>query len=133
MPPPVTRKDLEELYAALWWQQQRNTSKIMAKLSTLAASLSSIDDQLDKVKTEITEATATLQKTITDLQATIDAGGDPEIPTDAQAALDRLTGAAQALDDLTPDVPAPTPAPPDGAPTPAAEQTLGARRKAAKA
>lgn len=120
--PPVTRQDLEELFVALWWQQHRNHQKVMAKLSTLSASLNAIDDQLDKVKTEVTEATATLQKAIDDLKAQIEAGKDPEIPTDAQAALDRLTGAVQTLDDLTPDVPAEPPAEPT---------TLGARRAAA--
>jgi hypothetical protein len=110
-PHPVTKKDLEELYLLLWWAQRENTKKIMAKLSTLSATLSNIDDQLEKAKNEITGAVATLQKNIDDLKAQIEAGSDPEIPEEAQAALDKLTGVAQALDDLNVDNPGPVTTP----------------------
>jgi ABC-type transporter Mla subunit MlaD len=129
-PCPVTRKDLEELFISLYWVQRSNTQKIMAKLSELSAKLTSIDDQLDKAQTEITGAVATLQQTIDDLKAQIEAGSDPVIPDEAQAALDRLTAVAQALDDLNPDaVPNPGPVTPPSPTNPPEGTTLRPKSK----
>lgn len=120
-PHPVTKQDLEELFLALWWEQRKQTRKIMAKLSTLAGQLGAITTKLDgvgdtltKSETEITQAVAVLQKTIEDLQKQVGDGADPEIPADAQAALDKLTEVgdrlsttAEELDNLNPDVETP--------------------------
>ena len=61
----------------------------MAKLSTLAQTLTNVGTQLDKVKTEVEALKASLE--------------DVEIPAEAQAALDKLAAIAQALDELNPD------------------------------
>lgn len=73
-------------------EQQEN---IMAKLKELAGKLGVIGDTLDKVKTEV--------------QALKDSLTDVELPPEAEAALDRLAKAADALDALNPD-----PEPPAG-------------------
>ena len=64
---------------------------IMAKLSTLAGTLATIETTLTKVKAEIEALKASL--------------GDVELPAEAQASLDRLTALSTALDDLNPDAP----------------------------
>lgn len=108
----------------------------MAKLAALAAVLGNVGDTLDKVKTEVTESTATLQKTIDDLKAQLAAGTDPstiDIPDDAQAALDRLTAVADSLDEINPDDPSTPPDTGDGGdttpPVDTPPQTIGARLK----
>lgn len=68
---------------------ENSERKIMAKLNTLGATLSAIADEVDKIGKEV----ATLQASL----------GDAEIPPAAQAALDRLTAAVKAVDDLNPD------------------------------
>lgn len=73
--------------------------QIMAKLSTLQATLDALGTQLEK-------ATSEIQAEIKNLQ---DQLGDVEIPAGAQTSLDKLSSLAQALDDLNPDVPPPTP------------------------
>lgn len=132
-PHPATKEDLEELFISVWLMQRENTKKIMAKLSTLAATLAAVNTKLDgvgatltKAEGEITSSVATLQKTIEDLQKQIGDGADPEIPAEAQEALDKLTAVAEslateagALDDLNPDVEAPPPE--DGGTTPPIE------------
>lgn len=59
------------------------------KLSQLNATLTEVGDKLDKVAAEV--------------QALKDALADVDLPAEAQASLDRLVAAAQALDDLNPD------------------------------
>lgn len=81
--------------AAVWITNKQQQENIMAKLSELAGILTAANDKLDKVKTEV-EA---LQASLTDV----------ELPAAAQAALDRLVGTAQRLDDLNPDAANPTP------------------------
>ena len=66
----------------------------MSKLSELKALLAAIDEKLDKARIEITTKIDELQNALVDV----------EIPADAQAALDELATAAQALDDVVPDV-----------------------------
>jgi uncharacterized protein YoxC len=65
---------------------------IMAKLNTLADTLTGIEATLNKVKTEV-EA----------LKASLD---NVDIPANAQESLDRLTALSKALDDLNQDAPA---------------------------
>ena len=71
----------------------------MAKLSELEGKLTALADQFAK---GIDEVVAEI-KTLTDALANVD------IPTGAQASLDRLTTLAQKLDDLNPDQPPPPP------------------------
>jgi hypothetical protein len=77
-------------------------TRIMARISDLAAIANGIGDQLEKAKAEIEAAIAALKN------------ADPDISPEGQAALERLVTVAQAFDDLNPDVtpePTPTPAP----------------------
>jgi len=67
--------------------------QIMARLDDLEALVTKIDDQLEKAAAEIV-------KTINDLKTQL---GNVEIPSGAQAALDRLSTLAQGLDDIVPD------------------------------
>jgi DNA repair ATPase RecN len=75
---------------------QQTEQKIMAKLTELNGILQALGDKLDKATAEIIAAIDALKKALSDV----------ELPADAQASLDRLTAAAQVLDDLNPDVPA---------------------------
>lgn len=59
------------------------------KLSELNAALEAVNTQLEKVKTEV--------QTLKDSLSNVD------LPADAQASLDRLTGLAKAIDDINPD------------------------------
>jgi hypothetical protein len=70
------------------------------KVGDLATAINKIDDQLDKAQVEITGQIQALKDSLTNV----------ELPAEATAALDRLTAAAQKLDDITPDAPAPAPA-----------------------
>jgi len=70
---------------------ERHTDIMATKLSELAGVLTGIDDTLDKAKTEIVNIIAELRKT------------DPDISPEGQAALDRLSTLAKALDDVVPD------------------------------
>lgn len=152
-PCPVTKQDLEELYLTLWWAQRENTKKIMAKLSTLAATLAAVNTKLDdvgatltKAEGEITSSVSVLQKTIEDLQKQI-GDADPEIPADAQQALDKLTAVAESLateattlDDLNPDAETPPsdggdnpgPVTPPSPTNPASEQSFRPKSKLKK-
>lgn len=72
---------------------------IMATQAQLAADLQALKDQLDKAKGEIVAKVQALE------DALANAGGTtPEV----DAALLALKGAAQSMDDLNPDAPAPT-------------------------
>lgn len=79
------------LLLAVLIRQQQTKGAIMAKVSSLASTLNAIGDRLDKVKQEV--------------QALKDSLSDVDIPAEAQAALDRLSAAAEALDALNPDAP----------------------------
>jgi hypothetical protein len=63
--------------------------KIMAKVSELASQFTTLADKVDKVKTEVENLIASLK--------------DVEIPSEAQAALDRLSASITTVDDLNPD------------------------------
>ncbi len=78
---------------------KRDIEKLMAKLNELEAKLTAIDDQLEKATKEI----------LGEIQSLKDQLGNVDIPPGAQASLDKLTALAQALDDINPDVPPPTP------------------------
>lgn len=67
--------------------------KLMAKVSELGGILNAVSDNVDKIRTEV--------------QALKDSIGnsDVELPPEAQSALDRLTAAVQAIDDINPDQP----------------------------
>ncbi len=71
----------------------------MATQAELAAKLTSIGDELDKAKAEIVAAIQALKDALASAGATT-----PEV----DAAVVRLEGSAQALDDLNPDA-TPTP------------------------
>ncbi len=73
---------------AVWWIET-NTKQIMAKISSLAATVSALAEQQEKVVTEI--------------KALKDSLSDVEIPAEAQAALDRLSAAIKSADDENPD------------------------------
>lgn len=73
----------------------------MTQVNELAAKLEQVNVQLGKAKEEIINQVNALQ----------DALANVELPADAEAALNNLMGAAQALDDLNPDEPAPEPVP----------------------
>ena len=73
----------------------------MTQVNELAAKLEQVNVQLGKAKEEIINQVNALQ----------DALANVELPADAEAALNNLMGAAQALDDLNPDAPAPEPVP----------------------
>ena len=75
---PATKQQLDE-----------TENRLMAKLSTLAATLTAIADGVDKVKVEV--------------QALKDSLGDVDLPAEAEAALERLTVAVKAVDDINPD------------------------------
>jgi chromosome segregation ATPase len=90
-----------------WWDRftpatKADIEKILMKQADLQASLDALTAQLDKATEEIT----TEIKTLTDALANVD------LPQGAVDSLDRLKAKVQALDDLNPDAPAPTPAPP---------------------
>lgn len=71
----------------------------MTQVNELAAKLEQVNVQLGKAKEEIINQVNALQ----------DALANVELPADAEAALNNLMGAAQALDDLNPDAPGPEP------------------------
>lgn len=73
--------------------------KIMTSVAELAATLASVDTQLDK-------ATAEILKSIQDLRIEL---ANVTIPPAAEAALALLQTKVQALDDITPDEPIPAP------------------------
>lgn len=81
----------------------KDVQKIMATQSEEAAKLQAIGDQLDKATAEIVAA-------VQQLKDALAAAGNttPEVDT----ATDRLSKAAQALDDLNPDQPTAAPAQP---------------------
>jgi hypothetical protein len=66
---------------------------VLMKLSELSATLSALDAKLTKAQAEILNR-------ITELQAAL---ADAEVPVAATEALDRLSAAAVALDDIVPD------------------------------
>jgi hypothetical protein len=76
-----------------------STKLIMTKVSELAAALGAVADRVTKAQTEILAEIETLKGQI---------GADADLSPEAQASLDRLTGLAQALDDINVDVPPPT-------------------------
>jgi anion-transporting ArsA/GET3 family ATPase len=78
--PPATKRDLEE-----------SERRIIVKLSELQEAINGVNTQLDKATKEI-----------------VDAFKDVTLTPEQTAAIDRLKAAAQALDDLNPDVPPPT-------------------------
>jgi len=82
-------------------KQELLLGKIMTQVNELAAKLEQVNVQLGKAKEEIINQVNALQ----------DALANVELPADAEVALNNLVGAAQALDDLNPDAPAPEPAP----------------------
>lgn len=69
----------------------------MTQVNELAAKLEQVNMQLGKAKEEIINQVNALQ----------DALANVELPADAEVALNNLVGAAQSLDDLNPDAPAP--------------------------
>lgn len=71
----------------------------MAKLSTLKDQLEALNTQVSKIATEV--------------QTLKDSLEDVEIPADAQAALDNLSAALKAVDDINADAPPPPPPPPE--------------------
>jgi ABC-type transporter Mla subunit MlaD len=84
-------------------------ARILERLNTmstaqtqLAAALEAKTAQIIKAIGEVTAATTDLEEQIAALDTI-----DPAL----QAAFDRLAGTVQALDDLNPDAPAPTPEP----------------------
>jgi len=79
------------LGAFVWWDVRQQRKIIMAKLSSLAASLTALGDQTAKIIAEI----QTLKGTLTDV----------DLPADAEASLARLTGLIQSADDENADAP----------------------------
>ena len=73
---------------------------IMAKVSTLGATLSAIKAQQEKADAEIRTKLDEQKKAIENLTNQL---GDIDIPADAQAALEALQASTQALDDIVPD------------------------------
>lgn len=69
--------------------------QINMKLSELAAQLTGIDDKLTEASTEI----------VAEIQKLKDALGDAEIPAEATAALEAISGKASALADIVPNPP----------------------------
>lgn len=64
----------------------------MAKLSELAGLLSDLNTKVEKVRIEVQALKDALE------------ADDVDLPPEAQAALDNLTAALQAVDDINPDV-----------------------------
>lgn len=105
--PPLSHLGLVKKSSSRWWDRftpatKADIEKILMKQADLQASLDALTAQLDKATEEIT----TEIKTLTDALANVD------LPQGAVDSLDRLKAKVQALDDLNPDAPAPTPAPP---------------------
>lgn len=75
---------------------------IMAKVSTLGATLNAIKAQQEKADAEIRTKLDDQKKAIENLTNQL---GDIDIPADAQAALEALQVSTQALDDIVPDAP----------------------------
>jgi DNA repair exonuclease SbcCD ATPase subunit len=92
------REKQEQLAAAirLLHKLNRKVSRIMASQAEEAAKLQAFGDQLDKATAEIVAAIQGLRDALADAGNTT-----PEV----NAATDRLATAAQALDDIVPDVP----------------------------
>jgi Flp pilus assembly protein TadB len=82
----------------LWWMQYRQQRRITMKLSELSAALETVNTTLDKVVAEVEALKATLTNV--------------DLPTNAQAALDRLVATAAALDALNDDLPVTPPVEP---------------------
>lgn len=76
-----------------------NTHTIMDSQVQLTEKLTKVSTQMDKISAESTKNLQAIQ----DLQAVIDAGA--QVSPELQAAVDKVTTQAQALDDLTPDLP----------------------------
>ena len=86
---------------ALLIRHELKLGDIMTQVNDLAAKIEAVNAQLEKAKNEI----------INHINALQDALANVELPADAEVALNNLMGAAQALDDLNPDAPAPEPTP----------------------
>lgn len=74
---------------------EHKIDKTYMKVSEVAPTLNKISDNLDKVKTEV--------------QNLKDSLSDVELPDEATEALERLTAATKAVDDVIPDDPTPEP------------------------
>lgn len=75
---------------------------IMTQVNEVAGVLNAVEAQLEKAKAEITGKIDSLVAALTNV----------ELPAEAQTALEALKTTAQSLDDIVPDVPAPTPVEP---------------------
>ena len=92
--PFATKQDLDNIERLIRMTQQE-----------LADGLLAIQTQVGKVAKEQSDRFDALSKTIADLQAVIEAGG--EVTPEVQEALTGVQTALQALDDTIPDAPAP--------------------------
>lgn len=78
----------------------------------LAATLEGVDTKLDAVGVQLVKAQGEITKQIADLKAAVGGNTTPAVDaamTKLQTAVDKLTPVAQALDDVTPDLPPATP------------------------
>lgn len=76
---------------------------IVTNNADLAAQLNAAADQAEKSKAEVVAAVGKLTTEVAALQAQIASGAD--VPPEVIAAANRVSAAAQALDDLNPDAP----------------------------
>lgn len=88
-------------FIELQTQLKQFKEEVMTKLSELPISLDKVTDTLLKARDEINAAVAVLTGQLDALST---------LTPEAEAALDRLSRVAQALDDMNPDAP-PAPAP----------------------
>lgn len=94
----VTRREFEAL--------ERKVTKLMANVNELEGELRTIRQQNEKALGEIRSKLDELLLRITTLEGQL---ANQELPDGAQAELTALKVAAQALDDVVPDAPTPTP------------------------
>lgn len=94
-------------------------SRIMVTETELAADMRATKAQADKVNAELRGKMNDLNTKIDTLQATIDSAGT-DVPAEVLSAWNDVKASLQTVDDIVPDVPAPS-EPPAPAPEPAPE------------
>lgn len=86
----------------------RSSCPCFSLLETLMTQLHELGAQLNALAAQLAKAQAEILGKIAELETQLTQTGD--LPDDIQEALDALKAHVQALDDVVPDVPAPTPA-----------------------
>lgn len=92
--------------ALLDWMGWERLTKTKQRHQQIMSSLNQLNERLVALEGQITKAAGEITTEIANLREQL---GNVQIPADAVATLERLSTAAQSLDDIVPDAPAPDP------------------------